>query len=66
VTGGALQFFVCAIELVVGVNVVVKSDNGPSVSDMAGITGLTEQAIMVIVFEVARDAAAVQVVGEGF
>jgi len=42
VTGCALKFFVRAIEPVARVNVVVKYNNGPAVSDMACITGLAQ------------------------
>jgi len=53
VTRLALEFFMRAMNFMVGVDIVIKHDARPVSGNVAGLTNVTEVSIMIVVFEMA-------------
>jgi len=49
----ALEFFMRAMNFMVGVDIVIKHDARPVSGNVAGLTNVTEVSIMIVVFEMA-------------
>ena len=56
VTVGAFECLVCTMDLMIGVDVVIKGNPRPVRTRVTGIAPASEQTIVVIVLEVAGDA----------
>jgi hypothetical protein len=47
----ALEFFMRAMNFMVGIDIVIKHDASPVSGAVAGLTNVTEVSIMIVVFE---------------
>ena len=63
-TGAALEWFMCAVQRMPGVSIMVELHGGPGSADMAGIARVTEMACMVVVFQVAAGTSSIELVRE--
>ncbi len=64
VTGDTLRFRMCAMQSVVGVDVMVEAQIGPTAAGMTGIAGLATMPIVIVIFEVAGDTGHVEFIGK--
>ena len=62
--GQALNFHVCAMEGMIRVAVVIKSDEIKSVCGMASVALVTEVSVVVVNFKMAGDTGSAQAVTE--
>lgn len=47
----AREFFMRAMNFMVGIDIVIKNDTRPVSGDVAGLTDITEVSIVIVVFE---------------